>query len=91
MARVTEPVDYAARFPLRSLLADAGIPMGATVTHIYRARHWKSLDAKNGRGYARRLRIRSRKRRRESWTYEHRAIEFKPHTIVLGRSGGWIA
>lgn len=66
----------------------AAYPIGATVSPLSLAEHWRSVDARLGRGHSRRERIRARKRRREPFVYTHRALVFVPHKIVLGRAGG---
>lgn len=69
-------------------LIEAGVPAGATVTHIFVAKLWRLADERMGAGYCRRKRIRARKRRREPFIYEHRALLFVPHSIVLSSGGG---
>lgn len=65
------PVEFNDLYELHSKLADARIPMGATVTHIYRAKLWRRIDErKNEPGYARRQRIRIRKARREPIVFD---------------------
>jgi hypothetical protein len=70
----------------RSRLADAKIPMGATVTHIYRAKHWRNLDARNGDGYARRMRIRIRKLLRAPIVFDPVMLVNDPRAVSVTRT-----
>lgn len=75
-------------YPLRSLLADARIPMGATVTPILQARHWRSVDARRGIGFSRRQRVRARKQFREPWVYVPNDITHKKEHFKIFLGGG---
>lgn len=70
-----------------SKLISAGHPPGATVTHILRARWWRSVDERKGAGYSMRHRIRRRKKFREAFTYVPNNVAHVPHRITLG--GGY--
>lgn len=71
-----------------SLLINAGFPVGATVTHLIRARWWRSVDARRGAGYSRRYRIRRRKQFRQPFVYVPNDITHVPHTVVRNGCGG---
>lgn len=60
-----------------SRLADAGIPMGATITHIFFPRVWRRVDALRGEGHSRRWRIRARRKQREPFVYVPNIVEHK--------------
>jgi len=72
------PIGYPQLYIEHSRLADARHPMGATFTHIYRAKAWRSIDARHGvPGYARRQRIRTRLSMRPPFVYVPNVIEQK--------------
>jgi hypothetical protein len=68
-------------YETHSRLAEARIPMGATVTHIYRARRWRLTDSIFGEGYARRSRIRAR-------TAARPAFVFVPNEVIHKHKSG---
>jgi hypothetical protein len=63
------PVSLPELYVTHSQLAEARIPMGATVTHIYRAARWRRIDERMGDGYSRRQRTRARKANRQPFTF----------------------
>ena len=88
------PVSCYELYEGHSRLADAKIPMGATMTHIYRARAWRRIDEKRGEGYARRTRIRIRKAQREPIVFDHsfalndpRRVHNTPRTVPPSHKG----
>jgi hypothetical protein len=64
-------------YETHSRLAEARIPMGATLTHIYRAKRWRAVDAVKGAGYSRRSRIRARNAARPAFVYVPQVIVHK--------------
>jgi hypothetical protein len=87
------PGEFPELYEVHSRLADARFPMGATVTHIYRAKRWRSQDERNGEGYARRQRIRKRKAQREPIVFDHAMLvkTSKPNRTVPPSHKGYAA
>lgn len=79
-----DDIDY----ETHSKLAEAKIPMGATVTEIEVARGWRRKDALLGAGWSRRLRIRLRRAFRVPWTYVPNDITHKKEHFKIFLGGG---
>lgn len=71
-------------YETHSKLAEAKIPMGATVTDISEAARWRDF----GKDWHRRLRIRARKIFREPWAYVPNDITHKKEHFKIFLGGG---